>query len=401
MNKNLVQNFDRSLTEDVSTFKKLTVNFRRNKELDQTANMDLAAKAFDFASCKDEMWNPEPFSLLYGTPLWDQSSPSQRIKLNQLFWVAYYSQIISAEIATIFFNQTAGAGLYAYEDFRMVCDTLDLESAQERAHIDAFKKVSETFEEIVFGERVFTYPMRSPFVKTMVFSDLTQIQRFWRTLQLKYYSVLSSQNAFIGCQYFTVRGLRTLNGKIVQHQLSRYFTEHENRELAPIPSKISYYHFLDESFHFNTSTCISHDVINSLRSPTRFETYVANQTLLGCQRDHYHFSTGINGIFWYDPDFMPAVFKILTSPIFSMEVGEAKAMMWSCFGSENEGMHRSRETHMSALESYKQYLADFRYVSRDNKEMTLMSKNSLARHLQTNRAALRRLYGYEDRIGHA
>ncbi|MFH7029315.1 MAG: hypothetical protein ACHBN1_28960 [Heteroscytonema crispum UTEX LB 1556] len=43
--------------------------------------------------------------------------------------MAYYSQIISAEIATIFFNQISAAGLYAPEDFRLVCDTLDLEFA--------------------------------------------------------------------------------------------------------------------------------------------------------------------------------------------------------------------------------------------------------------------------------
>ncbi len=36
------------------------------------------------------------FSLLYGTPLWEQADSGQRVKLNQLYWVAYYSQIISA-----------------------------------------------------------------------------------------------------------------------------------------------------------------------------------------------------------------------------------------------------------------------------------------------------------------
>jgi hypothetical protein len=401
VNRDLYQNHNQTLAEDASTYKKLTINLRRSKELDQTENMDLAADSFRYADCANEMWNPEAYSLLYGTPLWEQSTASQRVKLNQLYWVAYYSQIISAEIATIFFNQTSAAGLYAYEDFRIVCDTLDLESAQERSHISAFKKVSEDLEAAVFGERMFTYPMRTPFVKTMVFSDLGRIEQFWRTIQLKYYTLLSSQNAFIGCQYFTVRGLRTLNGKMVQHQLGKYYQQHANKDFAPAPSKISYYHFLDESFHFNTSTCVSHDVIHSLKAPTRFETAVGNATLKGCQRDHFNFSTAINGIFWYDPDMMPTIYKILLSPVFGMQPEEAKAMMWRCFGSENEGMSASRSTHVKAIESYKLYLSDFKYVSKENKEMRIMARNSMERHLAVNRKALLRLFGPEHKVGHA
>jgi hypothetical protein len=401
MQRELEQNFDRSLLDDQSTFKKISVNLRRCHEMDQTANMDEAANRFRLEDCNDEYWGPENFSLMYGTPLWDQATISQKVKLNQLYWVAYYSQIISAEIATIFFNQTAAAGLYSYEDFRVVCDTLDAESAQERAHIAAFKRVSEEFEWKVFGKRLFTYPMRSPFVKTMAFSDLNAIEEFWRTIQLKFYSVLSSQNAFIGCQYCTVRGIRTLNGKIVQHKLSQYYIKHPQRESVNIPAKISYYHFLDESFHFNTSTCISHDVVNSLREPTRFERLVANQTLRGCQRDHFNFSTAINGIFWYDPDMMPTIFEVLRSKVFGMDEDEAKAMMWKCFGQETSGASESHLTHLSAIDSYKNYLSDFRFVNKENHEMKIMSQNSMKRHLRVNREALRRLYGPEMKIGHA
>ena len=71
-------------------------------------------------------------------------------------------------------------------------------------------------------------------------------------------------NTFLACQYFTVRGVRTLNGKLVQHKLSNYYQKHPHPEAAPIPAKVSYYHFMDESFHFNSSTIISHDVITCL-----------------------------------------------------------------------------------------------------------------------------------------
>jgi hypothetical protein len=375
----------KSLLDDVKTMKRIELSLKKSKELDQTANMDRAAREFRFENAKDEMWNPEIYSLLYGTPVWDQADSAQKVKLNQLFWVAYYSQIISAEIATIFFNQTSCAALYGVEDFRAVCDTLDLESAQERAHIAAFKKISEDVESSVFGERVFSYPMRTPFVKTMLYSDLGEMRQYLRKWQLRTYSLLSSNSAFIGCQYFTVRGLRTLNGKIVQHRLSQFYSRMLDQSQAPIPSKISFYHFIDESFHFNTSTVISHDVVNSLKAPNRWESLVANLAIQGCQKDHFNFSTAINGIFWYDPALYATIYRVLRSKVFNFDHQQALDMIENSFCFENEGMLASQKTHRESVESYKSYLADFKYVNQDNKCMNLMSRNSLGRHLETNR----------------
>src|SRR6476620_3965799 len=104
MNRNLSQRFDVCLADDQKTMKRIELALKRSKELDQTAMMNQAAIDFNYENCKNEMWNPEKFSLLYKTWIWEQSTPEQRVKLNQLFWIAYYSQIISAEIATLFFN---------------------------------------------------------------------------------------------------------------------------------------------------------------------------------------------------------------------------------------------------------------------------------------------------------
>lgn len=387
MNRNLSQRHDISLADDQKTMKRIELALKRSKELDQTQMMDLASRDFDYEKCKHEMWNPEKFSLLYKTWIWEQSTPEQRVKLNQLFWIAYYSQIISAEIATIFYNQTSAAALYGIEDFRVVCDTLDLESAQERAHIHAFKTISEKFEQENFGERIFSYPMRTPFEKTMLYSDLNAFQRKWRKWQLQTFTMISANSPFIGCQYFTVRGLRTLNGKIVQHQLSRYYTEHADKENSPIPSKVSYYHFIDESFHFNTSTVVSHDVINSLPKPSKWESMIGNMALRGCQRDHYNFSTAINGIFWYDPDLYQTIYKILRSKIFSMNHDDAMEAIRKSFCVESEGMLASFKTHRESVDSYKAYLQDFQYINKENKELTHMASNSLEKHLKTNQKA--------------
>ncbi len=392
MNKTLAQRDKTSLLDDDKTVRKLELNYRKNRAQDNTPAIDRLAAEFCYQDCGDQYWNPERFSLLYGTPLWDGATAEQRVLLNQLYWVAYYSQIISAEIATIFFNQTSAAGLYALEDFRLVCDTLDLESAQERAHINAFKTIGEQVEQTLFAERLFTYPMRSPFGETMTKSHSNRVQRFWRWLQVNAFTLLSSGNAFIACQYFAVRGVRTLNGKLIQHQLSRFDASNPEPENAPIPAKISYCHFLDESFHFNSSTVISHDVLRSLKAPTAFEKWVANRALHGTQQDHFHFSTAVNGLFWYDPALFATVYKILRSPFFKMDDHDAREMLWRCFGEESEGLHLSAQSRQLAMESYRHYLADLDYVDAINKEMRIMSRNSVALHLKTNRRALKQFF---------
>ncbi len=377
------------LSDDPKTYKRLALNHRRNKQQDHTELLDEARQQFDYAACRNEYWNPTEFSLLYGTALWDQASETQRVLLNQLYWVAYYSQIISAEIATIYFNQTSAAGLYALEDFRLVCDTLDLESSQERAHIDAFRAVSEAVEEELFGERVFSHAMRGPFSETMVHPDSNALKEQWKKLQLRSYGLLSAGNAFIACQYFTVRGVRTLNGKLVQHQLSRYYAEHPDKDNAPVPSKISYYHFQDESYHFNSSMLISQDVLRSLPAPTSFERLVANMALKGCQRDHFHFSVAVNGIFWFDPAVFTPVYKLLRSRHFGFDHVGALDMLEKCFGRESEGLHASHATHRTALESYRKYLEGMQYVSAENRDMRLMAKSDLAGYLARTRRALK------------
>jgi hypothetical protein len=390
MHPNLEQRQTRSILDDESTCRKLAFNQRKNEEQDHTKAIDEAAPKFSYEACRDVYWNPEEFSLLFGTPLWDQSTPHQRVVLNQLYWVAYFNQIISSEIATIFFNQVAAAGMYAMEDFRLICDTLDFESRQERAHINAFKTISEATEWELFGERMFTYPMRGPFTETMIFSSNKRARRFWRNLQLKAYTLLSSNNAFLASQYLLVRGLRTLNGKLIQHHLSTHFSQDPDRADVPIPSAISYYHFMDESHHFNTSKIIALDIGRSLDPPTAFEKWAINRGVYGCQRDHFHFSVAVNGLFWYEPAVFPVIFKLLRSSVFGMERDEALETMRGCFCQENEGQHRSVNLQKSAVESYRAFVDPVDHLNRANREMRLISSNSLERYLKQNQRAMKR-----------
>lgn len=393
MHPHLLQRQEKSLRDDASAYRKLELNKKRNAEQDHSAMMDDAAQRFNYDECRHEYWNPEEYSLLYGTPLWAQATPAQRVILNQLYWVAYYAQIISAEIATIYLNQVSAAGLYTHEDFRIVCDSLDLETKQERAHINAFKTISEDVEWRLFGERLFTYPMRSLYEQTMVFADTNAAKDFWRNLQIKAFTMMSSSNAFLASQYLLVRGLRTLNGKMIQHKLSNYYTTHPDKENAPIPSKISYYHFMDESFHFNTSKIIGHEIPRSLKPPTAFETWVINRGVAGCQRDHFNFSATIKGIFWYEPALFPVIYKIMRSKHFGMSDEEAREMMRKCFCEDNDAVRDSFELHRTAFESYKAYVDDITYLERRNRDMAIMGANSLESYFERNRASMRAFRG--------
>lgn len=374
--------------KDPKTYSKLQLNYRRAKQTDHSPDLDALADRFDYEQCQGEYWQPEEFSLLYGTPLWQQSSSSQRLLLNQLYWLAYYSQIISAEVATIFFNQTSATGLYSLQDFRLVCDTLDLETSQERSHIHAFETVIEQVETRLFGQPCFGRPRRSPFNETMIFADTTPFKNWWKGLQLRTFGLLSAGNVFLACHYLTVRGLRTLNGKLVQHKLSRYTQQYPDLESAPIPAQISYYHFLDESFHFNTSTILSQDVSRLLKPPTPFEQYALNLGIQGCQRDHYPVSVAVNGIFWYDGALYPVIYAILRSPHFGLTPPEAMEMLRQCFTEESEGLHRSFQTHQEAIDSYQAYIAPLDYLSLANRSMTLMASNSPAKYLKRQAQAL-------------
>ena len=114
-----------------------------------------------------------------------------------------------------------------------------------------------------------------------------------------------------------------------------------------------------------------------------------NLGIRGCQRDHYHFSAAINGIFWYDPALYSAVYQVLRSPHFEFSDREAKVMMRQCFTQESEGLHRSYHNHQEAIASYKVYLDKVKYLWHSNQELSLMSSNSIPQYLATQQRALR------------
>ncbi len=389
MHRGLAQATPHSLLDDARIVRQVELNLKRNTAQDASEAIEAAVAAYCLSDCRSSLWNPETFSLLWGTALWNEASPVQRVLLNQLYWVAYYSQIVSAEIATIFLNHVAAVGLYAIEDFRPVCDNLDLETRQERVHIHAFKTIGEDFEHRLFGRRIFTYPMRHPFTETMIFADSNRFQTWWKSVQLRAFTAMAG-SPFLGSQYLLIRGLRTLNGKIVQHKLSQFFANHAERERAPIPAAISWHHFSDESFHFNTSRIVGLEVPRVLPAPSAFERWVVNRGVAGCQLDHYHFSVAVNGIFWFDPALFAATYLLLRSPSFALDHAGALRMLERCYCEDSDGVQAAARTHAEAVESYRRFVEPVTWLSAANREMRHMAGNGVDRYLQTNRRAFAR-----------
>jgi hypothetical protein len=131
-------------------------------------------------------------------------------------------------------------------------------------------------------------------------------------------------------------------------------------------------------------------VVRSLKPPTAFERWVVNQGLLGCQRDHRHFSVVLNGIFWHDPALYDAVHTLLTSPAYGLSGADARALMEATFTREHEGLHASAGTHAKARDSYMQYLDGLPFVDAVNLEQRVTRQASAQDWLARNRAAFAR-----------
>ena len=148
---------------------------------------------------------------------------------------------------------------------------------------------------------------------------------------------------------------------------------------------------MDESYHFNTSRLVGLEVPRALEAPTRFERWVVNRGVAGCQRDHFHFSAAINGIFWYDPALYPAISPDAAlagvrhgrrrgarddGGVLHPRVGGARRV-----GEDPRGRDRSPTARSSSRS---------RWLDGANREMRHMRRNAVPQALARNRAALAR-----------
>jgi len=152
-------------------------NYQNNIDSDYTEKIEELDKNFKYSSNSNSYWSEPESSTLYGTPLYEAASPSQKIALNHLSWVSQYNHIAHSEAETIHYNLiTAGSFSAMGGDYETIARQLEHESFQERSHIHAFYKVSYQTIKALLGKQAFMNSLKNE-----------SYQHNWSSLQFSNY----------------------------------------------------------------------------------------------------------------------------------------------------------------------------------------------------------------------
>ncbi|MBU7583100.1 MAG: hypothetical protein KAF91_09350 [Nostoc sp. TH1S01] len=409
--------------------------YKSNTNSDYTEKLWGLAKNFDYTSNSNHYWGIPELSLLYKTPLYEEASPSQKLALNHLFWVANYHYISVSEISTSMYNMvTAGVfqNLGGYEE---LCKELELETNQESYHIRSFQKVAYNTKTALLGKTTLGNPLAgksdkewlgkllpkslqsfffsgqyktvfssyqdyflSFIAKKMLENKKQYYSQYLRELEQKNQPLAAASEGILGqvaprhwvrfftlnwgispfmaCQYYCIR--YTANAYLKNHEYRYYksFQELENRnEFIPAPTAISYYHLLDESFHTTTSQTLAKDMYRELSKPTAYEKFLSRKIIQMMQNNMLSGLSGaLPGRFVADsPLFMLFIYKLLKSPVFGMSNQESLYWMEKCFCQEHDGFHVALKYHGKLLEALRRVFNTLEYQSTVNREMTIMA----------------------------
>ncbi|NEO42334.1 MAG: hypothetical protein F6J90_40845 [Moorea sp. SIOASIH] len=355
----------------------MDINYRRNTDSDYTEKMDQLSKNFDYSSNSDYYWGEPELSILYGSPLYEAASPSQKKALNHLFWALDYYLIAATETNTILFNEVTANAFFPFDDYEVICHTLDVETNQERYHVRAFNNIGNKTEIALLGETVFHCPRSTkPQEMDKTLSPFKGMGgRTSSPLGMHVYTISISNSPFLASQYYTARGIGNLHLKNREYTFSQFYKKLEKkRDFIPAPTAVSRYHLLDESFHTATSQLMSHEIYKDFPKPNIWEKYLANQAVYRLQIDVFNgLSTTVPGT--CASNFMPMVYKLLQTPLFGMSNQEALLMMEKCFCQENEGLHVTAKYYQRLLSDIRKFLEGLDYLSPVNREMRLMASS--------------------------
>jgi hypothetical protein len=399
------------------------INYRNNADSNYTEKIKELDKNFSYSSHSNDYWSEPELSTLYGTPLYEAASPSQKLALNHFYWAGQYIQTAATEANAVVYNQlTAGvfSTLYGYGT---LCQELDLETDQERHHIHAFHTISYKTKLALLGKTGLKNPLygkkldkprftfKLPSLQALTFQDSTL--RFVANTMLKnqadcyspylrkldkegksipapggsvfepsgsqnlqkFFTLNWGSSPFLACQYYVQRYMANMLLKNYEYSYTRYFKElNAKGKSIPAPTAVSYYHFLDESFHTTTSQLIARDMYKDFSKPTAYEKFIANVGFYMSQRDVVSgLSGGIPAIFRDDAAFFLVYYRILRSPVFDMSVPEALHWMQRCLCEEHEGFHMNIKHHQRLLTPLCNFCDSLDFLWPVNREMSIMA----------------------------
>lgn len=338
-------------------FRVIQKTFSNNKDSDYTEKIRDLGNEFKYSENRDYYWGDRELSLLYGTPLYEACSESQKLALNHLYWVGNYNHTAVSEATTSIYNMVTNGVFRAFGGYDTLCDELDFETDQETYHIRTFQKVGFKTKMALLGKTilgnslfentqkekaqawlkdVMPQPVRnyffsakgsSPFsrhrdkaltavAKTMLRDKKQYYSDYLRNLEekgepipapsdglggriaerywLKFFTVHWGISPFMACQYYSLRYTANAILKNQEYPYVRYYRELERRgEFIPTPTAISHFHLLDEAFHTTISQTLAKDVYKDFPKPTAYEKFVSGLIIYKMQNS---LLSGLSGI---------------------------------------------------------------------------------------------------------
>jgi len=331
--------------------------FKNNSDSDYTEKIDELGKEFNYESNKDYYWGYPDLSLLYGTPLYDAASETQKLALNHLYWVGNYNHTAVSEATTSIYNMVTNGVFRAVGGYDTLCDELDFETDQESYHIRTFQKIGFKSKMGIVGKtilgnsqygkfeneasdrwlkRLIPQSVREYFVsekgsspfslhrdkalnaiaKTMLRDKKQYYSEYLQNLEakgeqipapadglggriaprywLRFFTIHWGMSPFMACQYYSLRYTANAILKNQEYPYVRYFRELEQKgEYIPTPTAVSFYHLLDEAFHTTISQTLARDVYKDFPKPTAYEKFISGLIVYTMQQN---LLSGLSGV---------------------------------------------------------------------------------------------------------
>lgn len=403
--------------------------YRSNTNSDYTEKIEALGKNFDYSSNSHHYWGIPELSTLYGTPLYETTSPAQKLALNHLYWVGQYYHTAAAEANTMLYNQVTTGVFAKVGGYETLCKELDVETAQERFHINTFQKIGYKTKIALLGKEALGNPLHKKLQtptssllgrlnKSMYAgsnssweafqeSTLRSVTRLLHRQKADYYSQYLEEKGnntiptatgglagvtaspsmfkfltlnwgsspFLAAQYYSARMVANMSLKAYEHRYFKRFKDLEkSNEFTPAPTAVSYYHLLDESFHTTMSQVIAQEVYKDFPKPTAYEKLLSNVIIYRLQHGLIGgLSGGLPVVFRDDTTFMPSFYRLLISRLFGMSSQEALQWMEKCLCHEHEGFHVNLKFHQSLLSDMRRFFAPLDYLWPVNREMRIMA----------------------------
>lgn len=433
------------------------INYQNNVESDYTEKIEQLDKSFKYADNSSHYWGDPELSIFFGSPLYQEASLNQKLALNHLYWVAEYEQIAAGESGTIIYNQVTSGVFEALGGYETLCQSLELETDQERYHIHAFQKIGYKTKTALLGkpkidrqklEQSFNYKSKNQnnrqlkalipqswrdfflpqganasssrfqyeslrsLTRLMLYQQRQNYSHYLRKLEAEgeffpipttgYFGIATPRpllqlftfnwgsSPFLACQHYSYRFTGNMVLKNYEYQYFKRFKELDKKgEFIPVPTAVSYYHLLDESFHTTTSQILGRDFYQDFPAPNPYEIFLANIIIYVMQMNFLNgLCTGIPAVFMGDPFYLPFYYKLLRSPVFDFSPPEALHWLEKNLCQEHEGFHTALKYHQRLLKDLRRFFSNLDYLWPANRELRLMaSKGSLNHALEANRKA--------------